>query len=104
MNAFKKLQEVNQEKPYYGFSSLSIGYHKIVCFRTAKSKFTKTSNMVELKKEVLYLPGYFTENWSEEELNELNSPIIGESLYLFFGGQREKKGYVYANLRKHIIH
>lgn len=90
MNVFEKLQQIGAEKPYNGFKKMSIGYHKILRFRTVSSKFADSSVLVELKNEVLYLPNYFTENLTEDELKELTKPIVGDGYYLYFGGERKR--------------
>lgn len=93
MDVIKKLQEV-KPKPYYGFTQLSIGFHKIISFRTVKNKFAKKGEkqsktlVVELQKEILFLPQYFSENLSEDEINALNE--CDESVYIYFGGRNEK--------------
>lgn len=93
MDVIKKLQEVNP-KPYNGFAQLSIGFHKIISFRMVKNKFAKKGEkpsktlVVELQKEILFLPQYFSENLSEDDINELNES--DESVYLYFGGRTEK--------------
>lgn len=93
MDVIKKLQEV-KPKPYYGFTKLSIGFHKIISFRLVKNKFAKKgekqskSIVVELQNEILFLPQYFSENLSEDEINGLNE--CDESVYLYFGGKNEK--------------
>lgn len=96
MSVLKKLQEVGESKPYYGFSSLNIGYHKILCFRVVKNKFAKKKNgesgksiLVELANEVIFLPQYFMEKLNEEDIAELNSTKT-ETMYLYFGGRRGK--------------
>lgn len=91
MSVFEKLQKVGQEKPYNGFKKLTIGYHKILRFRVVSSKFATSSVLVELKKEVIFLPNYFTYDLTEEELKELTSPIVDECYYLYFGGERKRE-------------
>lgn len=86
MNVLKKLQEVKHNKPYYGFTKLSIGYHKIECFRFVKNIFSKKgakdamSVLVELKNEVVFLPQHLSQNITETDLQELNS--CDENMYL----------------------
>lgn len=97
MNALAKLQQVSfdDSKPYHGFAKLPIGYHKILCFRTVKNKFTKKVNneseksiLVELTNEVVFLPQYFANRLNNEDIAELNS-IANDAVYLYFGGRRE---------------
>lgn len=93
MDVIKKLQEV-KPKPYYGFTQLSIGFHKILSFRAVKNKFAKKgektskSIVAELQKEILFLPQYIGDHLSEDDLNELNN--CTESVFLYFGGRNEK--------------
>lgn len=98
--AFDKLQEVGSQKPYHGFTKLSLGYHKIICFRIVENKFKKKekknngminnnrSLLVELQDEVVFLPQYFLNTLNEEDIAELSS-TVGETMYLYFGGRRE---------------
>lgn len=87
MNALKKLSEVISDKPYYGFTKLPHGYHKIVEFRQSHGKYGR-SVIAELKKEILFLPQYLVEKLDEEDIDELNESE--ENLYLFFGGSKKK--------------
>lgn len=92
MSALLKLQQVNDVKPYYGFTKLSIGHHEIVCFRLIKNKFAKKDDckktiLVELNDQIVFLPKYFAEKIKESDIEELNAD--GEKKYLFFGGKRE---------------
>lgn len=96
MNALKKLKEMQPNKPYLGFPKLEVGYHKILTFRIVKNKFGKKADgssksiLLELTKEVLFLPQYFLQKITEEDIRELNAGIEkGEVIYLFFGGRNE---------------
>lgn len=96
MSVLKKLEEVQPHKPYNGFAKLSIGFHQIENFRIVKNKFGKKvddsnkSILVELKDEVLFLPQYFRQNFSDDDIRELNSEIEKEeNIYLYFGGKQE---------------
>lgn len=91
------MQEINQDKPYRGFSKLAVGYHKILRFRAVKNKYLKStpekwSILIELENEVIYLPQYFADKLNDGDINELNSNVDnkGECMYLFFGGQRKQ--------------
>lgn len=95
MSALQKIKSIGN-KPYNGFSKLPHGYHKIVGFKLTKNKYAadddqgnKKSILVELKNEILFLPQYFTESISEDDINDINSS--NEILYLYFGGKREGK-------------
>lgn len=94
MNALKKLEEVVPNKAYLGFTKLSIGYHKIISFRSTKNKFGKKgekSILVELDDQVLFLPQHFNMKINEDDIRELNSSIEkNNSVYLHFGGRDEK--------------
>lgn len=96
MNVLKKLEDLNPNKPYHGFTKLSIGYHQISSFRSVKNKFGKKgvsgkSILVELNDQIIFLPQYFWQKLNENDLQELNSCIEkGENLYLFFGGKQEE--------------
>lgn len=68
MRAIAKLRMIGSgSKPYLGFSKLSVGYHKIECFRLVKNKFAKKNTtgdeeksiLVELEDQVIILPQYF---------------------------------------------
>lgn len=95
MNILKKLEEVKRTKPYYGFANLATGYHPIESFRVVKNKFSKKgvgsnkSILAELKDQVIFLPQYFWDKLSENDINELNSCLPDEKIYLFFGGKLE---------------
>lgn len=95
MAALKKLQEVSPSKPYLGFAKLSIGHHKIHGFRFVKNKFgkksegNKTSILIELNDQVLFLPQYFNKKITESDIDELNDNINSTPLYLYFGGAEE---------------
>lgn len=98
-NAISKIQMVGTSKPYHGFSKLSKGYHEITRFRLVKSKYSKNSEsdesgsgksiLVELRREILFLPQYFMQNLTESDIIELNS--ADEVQYLYFGGERNTK-------------
>lgn len=88
MNALKKLSENISDKPYHGFTKLQHGYHKIIKFRESHGKYGR-SVIVELKKEIIFLPQYLVEQLNEEDIAELNA--CDENLYLFFGGCKKKK-------------
>lgn len=88
MNALEKLNEDPFEKPYYGFTKLRHGYHKIIKFRQSHGKYGR-SVIAELKKEIIFLPQYLVEKLDVEDIDELNSNE--ETLYLFFGGSKQKK-------------
>lgn len=99
MNALKKLEEVNPSKLYNGFAKLTIGFHKIECFRVVKNKFGKKSDgtgksiMIELKDQILFLPQYFWQKIDEEDINELNSCInSNKNVYLHFNGKHAQSG------------
>lgn len=44
--------------------------------------------MAELQNEVVYLPQYFSENISEEDIENLNG--YDSEVYLYFAGQNDK--------------
>lgn len=99
MDVLKKLEEVKPNKPYNGFGKLCIGFHLIISFRFVKNKFGKKGDgsnksiLVELKDEVLFLPQYFCQKLSKEDIRVLNSSIESkENVYLFFGGKQESNG------------
>lgn len=87
MNVLKKLNLAESSKPYYGLSELSLGYHKISCFRISNGKFGR-SVIAELKREIIFLPQYLTEKLEDKDVDELNS--CEETVFLFFGGRHEK--------------
>lgn len=94
MNALKKLENVQSNKPYRGFSKLDMGCHKVVNFRLTKNKFGKKSDgsnlsiLVELEDQVLFLPSYFRQRLKDVDLQELNDSIeSNENIYLYFGGK-----------------
>lgn len=95
MNALKKLENLKTGKAYKGFANLDLGFHLIECFRLVKNKYkkkvegNKKSIIVELKDEILFLPAYFLQKLSEDDINELNSSISseGEKVYLYFEGK-----------------
>lgn len=99
MNVLKKLDGLNQNKPYHGFANLSVGYHGVVRFRIVKNKYGNVgegsgkSILVELDNQVLFLPQYFWQTISESDISDLNSLINGgENVYLFFGGKPKGDG------------
>lgn len=93
MDIVKKLQEA-KPKPYYGFAQLSLGFHEIISFRAVKNKFAKRGEkatktiVAELQKEILFLPQYFSERLTEDDIDNLNS--CDDKVYLYFEGQNEK--------------
>lgn len=87
MSALKKLSEIPSDKPYFGFTELQHGYHKIVKFRQSYGKYGR-SVIAELKKEIIFLPQYLVEKLDDEDITELNASE--ETLYLFFGGCKKK--------------
>lgn len=96
MNVLKKLEDTKPNKPYNGFAKLCIGIHQIMSVRFVKNKFGKKGDgssksiLVELEEEVLFLPQYFSQKLSKEDVHELNSSIeSNENVYLFFGGKSE---------------
>lgn len=95
MDILKKLKHINSNKPYNGLTLLTEGYHQIICFRFVKSKFTKKdgeedgkSILVELEREVIFLPQYFNASLNEDDIDALNKS--SEKIYLYFGGRKEK--------------
>lgn len=99
-SAFNLLSSIGADsKPYYGFSKLDPGYYKIEKFRFVKNKLyvanaekpkLKRVMLVELEREVLFLPEYFAVNLNDDDakIDELNNDGIVK--YLYFGGQRSK--------------
>lgn len=91
MSAFVKLQ--NAEKPYYGFSQLEEGFHKINQFRLVKNSYSEKEHaktlLVELEEEVLFLPKHFSADLNREDVDELNDDK--QTYFLFFGGKRKNK-------------
>lgn len=98
MQALKKLSAIKENKPYNGFPKLTVGYHQILNFRTVKNKFCKKGEsaktiLVELDKEVVFLPGYFWQKINEKDIADLNVLIErGDKVYLYFGGKQEEGG------------
>lgn len=90
MNALKKLKLnlAEKSKPYHGLPQLAHGYHEIVLFRPSDGQFGK-GVIAELKQEIIFLPQYLVEKLDEKDIEELNE--CKETLYLYFGGQHEKK-------------
>lgn len=89
MDVLKKLANTEFVKPYYGFTKLSHGYHKIESFRSSSKGNYGKGVIVELKSEIIFLPQYLVEKLSEKDIEKLNA--CEESLYLYFGGRHEKK-------------
>lgn len=98
MNALKKLQQAGDTKPYHGFKTLEIGYHKVFGFRFVKNKYEKKDEngehsktiLVELKDQIVFLPRYFMDYLKEKDIAELNSNCIDdENVFLYFGGQKK---------------
>lgn len=92
MEVLKKLNQSHSQlessnKPYYGLSKLSHGYHEIDCFRITNGKYGR-SIIVELKGEIIFLPQYIVEKLNENDIEELNK--FKEPLYLYFGGKHKK--------------
>lgn len=97
MDVLQKLEKIQPNKPYKGFKQLNIGYHLVESFRIVKNKFfkkgegSKKSILVELKEEVLFLPQYFLQRLSEDDIRNLNEHIDeGENIYLYFGGTADQ--------------
>lgn len=93
MNVLKKLENLQPNKPYHGFAKLSKGCSEVVNFRVVKNKYGKKSDgsnmsiLVELQDEVIFLPQYFRQKLSDEDIKELNDSIQAkEKIYLYFGG------------------
>lgn len=97
MSVLKKLLVKKLNKPYLGFAKLAIGNHKIEGFKIVKNKYAdknepdnKTSIMVELYEEILYLPPYFRTKLSDADVDDLNKCISeNENVYLYFGGKQK---------------
>lgn len=96
MNVLKKLETVAQNKPYYGFAKLTLGYHEVFNFRIVKNKFGKKNDksiLVELSDEIIFLPQHFSEKLNDQDLRELNTCIEnGTKVYLNFGGRVGENG------------
>lgn len=88
MDVLQKLDGAEFEKPYFGFTLLARGYHKIVNFREAAGKYGRTV-VAELEDEIVFLPQYLSQKLDEEDIEKLNANK--ESLYLYFGGWQEEK-------------
>lgn len=85
MNAIEKLRSIGTfkpefSKPYKGFSLLSVGFHKIECFRIVKNKFANKDSgeqdktyLVELENEAIFLPKYFMNALGEDDIDDLSS-------------------------------
>lgn len=115
MSALELLNSSNIEegKPYYGFSKLAIGNHEIIKFRVVKNKQYIASNaktglkhaiLVELKDQVLFLPPHFSRKFIGEDgdvctakVDELNADT--DKTFLYFGGARANR---YVDLRFNI--
>lgn len=98
MDALKKLENSQPNKPYYGFAKLSKGWHEIECFRIVKNKYgkktdgTNKSILVELQEQVLFLPQFFRLKLTDNDIQELNENInSNKKIYLYFGGRRGEK-------------
>lgn len=89
MDVLKKLNNAEPGKPYHGLSKLSLGYHKIVCFRTSPGKFGENNVIAELQKEIIFLPQYLAVQLTAEDLKKLNE--CDETLFIYFGGLHEEK-------------
>lgn len=88
-------------KPYIGFSKLKQGHYKIEkfrlvankCYNEKVEKSMKRVLLIELKDQVLFLPGYFAEKFQgendDQKVNLLNED--GVKKYIFFGGKRANK-------------
>lgn len=99
MNVLKKLESVQANKPYHGFTQLKKGSHEILNFRYVKNKFGKKSDgsnkniLVELNDEVLFLPQYFQQKLNSEDICEMNESISSNvKIYLHFGGKVKGEG------------
>lgn len=101
----------SENKPYFGFSQLPHGYHKIVKFRWVKNKMYKMDSekpglkrtvLIELADQVLFLPEYIARKFNDddEKIAELNSGI---TIFLYFGGRREENRWVYAIIKMMYI-
>lgn len=87
MDVLEKLASKNEAtKPYYGFATLAVGYHKIMSFRESSGKYGKNV-VVELEKEIVFLPKYLCEKLTGRDLQKLNE--CEEQLFLFFGGKKK---------------
>lgn len=103
MSGLAKLTKIGSStKPYYGFTKLTIGYHKIQSFRIVKNKFAKETDegekktlLAELEDQIIFLPKYFMDALNRQDIQELNN-VSNETYYLFFGGKRERNQYVYS--------
>lgn len=85
MNVLKKLQHFDEDKPYHGFSKLSIGNHEIVSFRLTTNKYGR-SVVCELTDQIIFLPQYLGQQLNEKDIHDLNA--CERKMYLHFG--REK--------------
>lgn len=93
MNALRKLENVQGNKPYHGFAKLTIGNHLVEGFRYVKNKFAKKgegnakSILCELKDQIVFLPQFFSQTLKETDIDELNESR--GAIYLYFGGRQE---------------
>lgn len=56
-----------------------------------KGEESNKSILIELSDEVLFLPQYFMQKLTVEDIHELNTSIDhGEEIYLSFGGRSEQ--------------
>lgn len=89
-----------ESKPYNGFTHLPHGHYEIVMFKLVQNKMYNPKSeksfkrilMVELKDQVLFLPGYFAANFQfggDKKVAELNSDGIKK--FLYFGGKRSNR-------------
>lgn len=94
------LRDFFQRKPYRGFSSLSLGKHRIIRFSLVPNRFAastlttaqKTNVRVELEDQVVYLPNYIGEKLKgdQNKIDELNNSNI--VFYLDFKGRKTENG------------
>lgn len=88
MNVLKKLNSVNDDKPYHGLPTLKQGYHEVFSFRESNGRYGR-SVIAELKNEIIYLPQYMVEKIDQDDIRELNDS--SEKLFIFFGGRHSTK-------------
>lgn len=88
MNVLKKLNSMDEEKPYHGFGKLKEGYHEVLSFRSCTNKYGKNV-ICELSDQIIFLPRYLSDQIDEKDLKDLNS--FTRKLYLYFGGRNEEK-------------
>lgn len=100
MSVLQKLADLSPNKPYFGFTKLTIGFHQIIHFKSVKNKFDQKkgdkatkSVLAELKDQVVFLPAYISQKLSESDLRELNATIKANGeIYLHFGGKHDHGG------------